>query len=177
MRINKQEAIYNILDHFDNAIFVTSCGMISRHAFDIGAELSKQIIPLTGSMGMTNSFSLGLAMGIPDRDIVAIMGDGDYIMGLNAIINLRDARHLLKSRLHHFILADAIYNSTGNQKLPDVDFESQIWHIYDEVKFDEEIDFSNLHKFKLTVGVYSISNDSRVSPRVPDNELPEVVKL
>ena len=45
MQINKKEAIYNILDHFDNAIFVTSCGQISRYAYDIGVKLSKQVIP------------------------------------------------------------------------------------------------------------------------------------
>ena len=53
-----------------NELIVSSTGMISRELFTI--KDSPQNFYMLGSMGLASSIGLGLALSLPDRQIVVI---------------------------------------------------------------------------------------------------------
>ena len=109
--MKRQEALKVVLDNIsEDTKVITSCGFISRDA----NALASGIFPLTGSMGTTAAFSIGWAFSTESR-IMAIMGDGDYMMGFNSILNLKKS-FLYLQNLTHVVLADGKYQSTGGQR-------------------------------------------------------------
>lgn len=169
-------ALKEIIAQFSDALIITSCGRVSREAYAI----SNKILPLTGSMGMTVAFSIGLALAKPNKKVIAIMGDGDFMMGFNSLLNLSDLKPCLNN-LTHIIMADGVYQSTGSQK--------NIWksvpltilkYIYKEVNHCYSI--NDLKKVKwvdessLTLCDIELSKDKAAS-RISDEELPKLFIL
>ena len=82
--------------------WVAANGYISREAFDAGDP--------PGTFYMIGS--LGAALARPERTVVVLDGDGNVLMGLGALPVIAAAR---PRRLHHLVLDNGVYASTGNQ--------------------------------------------------------------
>lgn len=90
--------------------WVAANGYISREAFDAGDPPGA--FYMIGSMGLAPSIALGAALARPERTIVVLDGDGNVLMGLGALPVIAAAR---PRRLHHLVLDNGVYASTGNQ--------------------------------------------------------------
>ena len=65
-----------------------------------------------GSMGLTSSIALGLALARPDRRVVALDGDGSLLMNLGSLATIGDCA---PSNLVVVVLDNGQYGTTGGQ--------------------------------------------------------------
>lgn len=105
------EVISALTDYIgDNDIIVSSNGNISREAYHL---LPKPQVYLRGSMGLPVAVGLGLALAKPDKKIIVITGDGNFLMGLGSATT---AAFYKPKNLKILILDNLQYFTTGGQK-------------------------------------------------------------
>jgi sulfopyruvate decarboxylase subunit beta len=95
-----------------DGLFVASLGTATsalRAATDDGPHLY-----LGGSMGSALAVAIGVAEKRPDRRVVAVLGDGEMLMGAGSLWTLASAQ---TPRLTAAILCDGHYSITGGQRL------------------------------------------------------------
>ncbi len=68
-----------------------------------------------GSMGLTSSIALGLALARPDRTAVALDGDGSLLMNLGTLATIGDCA---PPNLVLVVLDNGLYGTTGGQPTP-----------------------------------------------------------
>ena len=110
--MNPSEAVAAAVDGAPEALFVSSLGTATsalRRASADGPHLY-----LGGSMGCGLATALGVAEARPDRTVVAIIGDGDLLMGAGSLWSLAGLR---PANLVLVILEDGHYSITGGQEL------------------------------------------------------------
>lgn len=90
--------------------WVAANGYISREAFDAGDPAAT--FYMIGSMGLAPSIALGAALSRPERRVVVLDGDGNLLMGLGALPVIAA---MAPANLHHVVLDNGVYASTGNQ--------------------------------------------------------------
>jgi len=69
----------------------------------------------SGAMGLTSSHALGFAIGMPDRRIVLLDGDGSLLMNLGALVTIADAA---PKNLVHFLCRNGTYEANGSHPIP-----------------------------------------------------------
>ena len=67
---------------------------------------------MTGSMGMTASIGLGLALAQPDKQIIVFDGDGNVLMGMSSLATIGA---LKPKNFIHVVFDNEVYGSAGNQ--------------------------------------------------------------
>ena len=74
-----------------------------------------------GAMGLASSHGLGLALGLPDRRVLVLDGDGSLLMNLGSLVTIAAAA---PKNLVHFLCQNNCYEANGGHPLPhgDVDF-------------------------------------------------------
>jgi len=89
-------------------------GGIGNSNFDLFAAGHRpQNFYMLGSMGLTCPIALGVALGQPERGVIALEGDGSILMGLGCLATIAD----LKPRNLTMIIWDnGLYQITGNQR-------------------------------------------------------------
>ena len=90
-------------------MIVSSNGNISRQAFHL---LNRPHIYLRGSMGLPLSVGLGLSLAQPEKKVIVITGDGNFLMGLGSLTTIA---HFSPENLRIIILDNEIYATTGGQ--------------------------------------------------------------
>jgi thiamine pyrophosphate-dependent acetolactate synthase large subunit-like protein len=115
--MNPTDIVRTILDAAPGALVVSSLGTATsalRAASDDGPHLY-----MGGSMGTALAAALGVAMKRPERPVLAILGDGEALMGANSFWTLAG---LAPQNLLAIVLVDGHYSITGGQALgvPDV---------------------------------------------------------
>ncbi|NHJ85629.1 MAG: hypothetical protein FK734_09220 [Asgard group archaeon] len=93
----------------ESDIVVSSNGNISREVFH---HLPQPQIYLRGSMGLPISVGLGLALTNPERRVLVITGDGNFLMGLGSSVT---AAFYQPANLKILILDNNKYYTTGGQ--------------------------------------------------------------
>lgn len=96
-----------------HALYVAALGTAVsalRAASDDGPHLY-----FGGAMGSCLAASIGIAEERPDRDVVALLGDGEVLLGASALWALKAIR---PPNLVAVVLADGRYSITGGQELP-----------------------------------------------------------
>ena len=109
--MDRDVALQHLLEHTEPAdLLLTTTGMISREAFY--TDDRPATFYMIGSMGLLSSFGLGLALVHPERRVIVVDGDGSFLMSLgNAPLVAYEA----PPNLHHVVLDNASYQSTGAQ--------------------------------------------------------------
>jgi thiamine pyrophosphate-dependent acetolactate synthase large subunit-like protein len=110
--VNATQAVRALADALPDALFVASLGTATsalRAATDDGPHLY-----MGGSMGSALAAAIGVADARPDRDVVAVLGDGEALMGAGALWTLAGRRG---GNLVAAVLADGHYTITGGQPL------------------------------------------------------------
>ncbi|MBE2317630.1 hypothetical protein DVA67_016735 [Solirubrobacter sp. CPCC 204708] len=117
MSLNPTDIVRAILEAAPDALAVSSLGTATsalRAASDDGPHLY-----MGGSMGTALAAALGVAEKRPDRTVLALLGDGETLMGAGSLWSLAG---LAPRNLLAIVLVDGHYSITGGQALgvPDV---------------------------------------------------------
>ena len=67
---------------------------------------------MIGSMGVTASIGLGLALAKPDQKVIVFDGDGNVLMGMGTLATIGA---LKPKNLIHVVFDNEVYGTTGNQ--------------------------------------------------------------
>ena len=68
-----------------------------------------------GAMGLASSHGLGLALGMPDRRIIVLDGDGSLLMNLGSLVTIAEAA---PGNLVHCVFHNASYAVNGGHPIP-----------------------------------------------------------
>jgi sulfopyruvate decarboxylase subunit beta len=108
--MKRQEAIETVLRQLTDELVIHCNGMVSREAFN---TLDRpENFYMIGSMGLTASLALGVALARPDRKVLAFDGDGGVLMNLGT---LAEVGSIKPKNLFHLCFDNGVYGSTGNQ--------------------------------------------------------------
>ena len=110
--MNATEAVAAALEATPDALVVASLGTAVsavRSASDDGPHFY-----MGGAMGCGLGIALGIADGVPDRTVLAVIGDGDLIMGASSLFSLSGLR---PANLLVVVLNDGLYTITGGQSV------------------------------------------------------------
>ncbi len=91
-------------------LIVSSNGNISRQVYHYCPQPQ---IYLRGSMGLPVPVGLGVAMAKPEKQILALVGDGNLLMGFGSLVTTSFIR---PKNLKILILDNNEYATTGHQK-------------------------------------------------------------
>ena len=111
--MNVNDVTSTIVEKLPDALLVSSLGTATssvRLSTDDGPHFY-----FGAAMGSALAGALGLAEAVPDRRVVAVLGDGDFLMGANSMWSLSAYR---PSNLTVVVLADGAYSITGGQPIP-----------------------------------------------------------
>lgn len=101
-----------IVDTYPEALCVSSLGTATsalRAASDDGPHFY-----LGAAMGSALATAMGVAEAVPDRLVVALLGDGELLMGASTLWSLAAYR---PANLLAVVLSDGVYGITGGQQL------------------------------------------------------------
>jgi thiamine pyrophosphate-dependent acetolactate synthase large subunit-like protein len=110
--MNPTDALAALLRAHPDALFVASLGTATsalRSASGDGPHLY-----MGGSMGSALAVAIGVAEKRPDRRVVAVLGDGETVMGAGSLWSLAGVR---PPNLLAVVLVDGHYTITGGQPL------------------------------------------------------------
>ncbi len=110
--VKPSEAVHAVVAAASDDLFVSSLGTATsalRLASDDGPHLY-----LGGAMGCGRAAALGVAERCPHRGVVAVVGDGDLLMGAGSLWSLSGLR---PTNLLLVLLDDGRYSITGGQDL------------------------------------------------------------
>lgn len=105
-----REAMRAVLDRESTALFVSTCGYITRDLYNLEDRDSN--FYLVGSMGMAAPIGLGVALAQPHRRVVVFDGDGSFAMNPGCLPMIAEHR----PNLVHVVLDNGAHESTGGQR-------------------------------------------------------------
>lgn len=106
------DVVRTVVDTHPDALLVSSLGTATsavRAVTDDGPHFY-----FGAAMGSAMAGALGLAEAVPHRQVVAILGDGEFLMGANSLWSLSACR---PANLLVVVLADGAYTITGGQEI------------------------------------------------------------
>lgn len=106
----RKEAIELISNSIGNNPIVSANGFISRDLFDVHPSDSN--FYMIGSMGLSSSIGLGLALKFPKKRIYIFDGDGNILMNLGSLTTIGN---ISPKNLVHIIYDSESHESTGGQ--------------------------------------------------------------
>jgi len=111
------EACFRLLaERLKDEVIVTSAGNCSELWWEITGE-TERVFYLEASMSLASLFAAGIALGAPERTIVALSGDGAFCMNPGMLMVERDMN---LPNLTHFLVSNRVYGATSNAGLPNV---------------------------------------------------------
>ena len=106
----RKNAIKEIIKSIDDQLIISANGYISRDLFTVCDR--NQNFYMIGSMGLSSSISLGIALKNPKKRVCVFDGDGNILMNLGSLVTI--GSHKPKN-LIHFIFDNHSHESTGGQ--------------------------------------------------------------
>ena len=106
----RKEAISTVVEKIGNQHIISANGFISRDLFEICDKNSN--FYMIGSMGLSSSIGLGLALKNTKKKIFVFDGDGNILMNLGSLttIGMTEPKNLV-----HVIFDNSSHESTGGQ--------------------------------------------------------------
>ena len=111
--MERQEAIDILAEGRGDAISVAT--MQSVFPWQEAGQSENLHVDASQCMGSASSLGLGLALAQPDRKVMVLDGDGSLLMQLGSLVTISESS---PSNLYHFVFANGLNQSTGNQPLP-----------------------------------------------------------
>jgi phosphonopyruvate decarboxylase len=99
--------------HRGNAIVVPT-GTSGRHWRDFSTN-EKRDLMLGGAMGQTAAAALGVALGLPNEQVVLFDAEGALLMNLGILATIAGKQ---PQNFYHFLLDNECYATTGGQPVP-----------------------------------------------------------
>jgi len=127
-----------------NTVLLATTGFTGRELYEVKDD--EQNFYMVGSMGCVSSIALGLCLAQPNKDVIAIEGDGAFLMRMGSITT--NAYHGPPNMLH-VLLDNNAHESTGGQATvsscvdfvglaANVAYERSVY-IHDLDEFEQEI--------------------------------------
>lgn len=110
-KINRRVFVAALLARYPDALVVTGLGSPSYDVYAAGDRPGT--FYLWGAMGGSTSVALGLALAQPDRQVIAITGDGEQLMGIGS---LATAAAQQPANLAIVVLDNGHFGETGMQQ-------------------------------------------------------------
>lgn len=107
---SRAQAMAALLELVTDQPIVICNGFPSREAYKLRDR--PQNFYMIGSMGVTASIGLGLALAQPEKKVVIFDGDGNVLMGMGTLATIGA---LKPKNLIHVVFDNEVYGSTGNQ--------------------------------------------------------------
>ena len=107
--MNKDSAINFIINNIDGPL-ISANGYISRNLYGI-KDLNSNFY-MIGSMGLSSSIALGVALKNPRKRVYVFDGDGNILMNLGSLTTIGK---LKQKNLVHLVFDNQIHESTGGQ--------------------------------------------------------------
>ena len=73
-----------------------------------------------GAMGLASSHGLGLALGLPQRRVIVLDGDGSLLMNLGSLATIAA---VAPKNLIHFVCQNSSYEANGGHPLPNPELD------------------------------------------------------
>jgi phosphonopyruvate decarboxylase len=121
----REHALKSILELCEKQdIVISTTGKTSREVFELRAakNQAQKDFMMVGGMGHTSSVALGVAIGMPNRRVVCLDGDGSLLMHMGAIPVIANFK---PNKFFHVLLNNRSHESVGGQPTAAgvVDFE------------------------------------------------------
>lgn len=68
-----------------------------------------------GAMGLASSHGLGLALGLPDKRVIVLDGDGSLLMNIGTLVTTAEVAPL---NFFHFVCENGTYEANGGHPIP-----------------------------------------------------------
>jgi phosphonopyruvate decarboxylase len=139
--MKRSEAFTSLMEVRDDAIVVSvfssasDWSSISDHPLDFY---------MVGAMGQASSIGLGFAIGMPNKKVIVLDGDGSLLMNLGSVVTMAS---VAPPNLIYFVCQNNDYECIGSYPIPgreQVDFAS----IARAAGFDKVYDITNIEDFK-----------------------------
>jgi len=106
------EALKQIQDTaVSDTLVLATTGVTGRELYELEDKANQ--LYMVGSMGCISSLGLGLALARPDKKVIAIDGDGAFLMRMGAITT---NAYYSPDNLYHLLLDNGMHESTGGQE-------------------------------------------------------------
>src|SRR6058998_4162159 len=99
--------------HRGNAIVIAT-GTSGRHWRDFTTN-EKRDLTMGGAMGQTTAAALGVALGLPNEQVVLFDAEGALLMNLGILATTAGKQ---PKNFYHFLLDNECYATTGGQPVP-----------------------------------------------------------
>jgi len=112
--LGREASLKALLSLIGDACVVSTTGKTSREVFELRKQRKEQQRDFlaVGGMGHTLSIALGVAVGLPNKKVVCLDGDGSVLMHLGA---LPIVGSIAPCNLVHVLLNNAAHESVGGQ--------------------------------------------------------------
>jgi len=143
--MRRDDAIKAILKHRGDAAIMA--------VYNTGLDL-RRIAPSplnlysAGAMGQASSWGLGLALGMPERKIMVLDGDGSLLMNLGTLVTIANAA---PRNLFHFVFENGCYEANGSHPIPGQN-RIHFAGIAREAGIAHSFDFDDLASFETSLG-------------------------
>ena len=104
------EAVGIVVPLLDDELVVHANGYISRESCQFADRPGN--FYMIGSMGLSSSIGLGVALSRPERRVLVFDGDGNVLMNMGSLALIGAQR---PHNLVHVVFDNEVYGSTGNQ--------------------------------------------------------------
>ena len=111
--MERQEAIDILAEGRGDAISVAT--MQSVFPWQEAGQSDNLHVDASQCMGSASSMGLGLAIAKPGRKVMVLDGDGSLLMQLGSLVTITEVS---PPNLYHFVFANGLNQSTGNQPIP-----------------------------------------------------------
>jgi phosphonopyruvate decarboxylase len=110
----KAADVFRVFQPHRGKAIVIPTGTAGRNWMDFTTN-EKRDMTLGGAMGQTTSAALGLALGLPDEQVVLFDSEGALLMNLGILATVAGKQ---PKNFYHFLLDNGCYATTGGQPVP-----------------------------------------------------------
>ena len=114
MAMNFRDCFQFMAERWTDELVVTSAGNTGQVWWDITRDMER-VFYLDASMSLATLFASGIALGLPQQQVWAFMGDGAFCMNPGMLLV---ERKMNLPNLTHFLVSNRGYGATSNAALP-----------------------------------------------------------
>jgi phosphonopyruvate decarboxylase len=106
--------VFRVFQTHRGKAIVIPTGTSGRHWRDFTTD-EKRDLTLGGAMGQTTAAALGVALGLPNEQVVLFDSEGALLMNLGILATIAGKQ---PQNFYHFLLDNECYATTGGQPVP-----------------------------------------------------------
>lgn len=106
--------VFRVFQPHRGKAIVIPTGTSGRHWRDFSTNEHRDLT-LGGAMGQTTAAALGLALGLPNEQVVLFDSEGALLMNLGILATIAGKQ---PKNFYHFLLDNECYATTGGQPVP-----------------------------------------------------------